>query len=109
MGELPARPQGQSSYPPPPEVKQRAKRTYPGETKRERFLRIGEYRIGEALHKIALLKPLSGADYEWTEHEASMMVAALRRAIDEVAEAFVPRPPTTAAKEVKFTFSRRHS
>lgn len=73
---------------------QRRKRAVEGETKRDKFLRIGQYRMKTALLSIRLIGNLAdNKTYEWRTEDAVLMVTALQEALDNVATRF-----TRAAK-----------
>ena len=74
----------------------------PGETKRERFLRIQQPRVANAIKAIRLLANASRQqNYEWRDSDVALMQGVLYRAVDDVVRAFAH----TAAKKTPVTFS----
>jgi len=77
---------------PPPRQPARAtrrKRAMPGETKRDKFLRIGQYRVTNALLSIRLVGNLADTKtYEWKPEDAVLMVTAMQEALDMVSTRF---------------------
>lgn len=80
----------------------------PNETARERFLRIGQPRVANAVHAIRLIGNLARGAYEWTERDVRLMSAALREAIEHMEAEYAAVQGTKApSKEpVKFDFDR---
>lgn len=89
QGEAGHRPARRYNAPPPEE---RA-----NETKRQKFNRVIVPRINNALKDIRLLA--SGADksrYDVSQRDVERMAAELRRAVDEMIDAYKkPKPPKT--------------
>ena len=71
-----------------------------GETKRERFLRLGEARTNKVLHGLDQLGNLSAASYEYGEAEMEGMMTAIRARVDEVERRLRRRKP----EKVEFAF-----
>jgi hypothetical protein len=70
--------------------------------KRESFTRLGLKRTNKALHAIAQLQHLANpAAYEYTAEEVDRMLAALRQAVEDVAERFA-NPAATKAGGFKW-------
>ena len=69
------------------------------ETKRERFLRVAEARLGRVLQRLDLLAACGNRQlYEYTEDEAHVMMQKIRQRVDRVEECF-------AAGEGRLRFS----
>lgn len=66
-----------------------AKEAKPTEDKAEKFIRLGEKRLNNAVHAIQLLKPLSDRErYEYTERQAKFIITTLRKQVAELDSAF---------------------
>lgn len=81
----------------------RRKRAVEGETKRDRFLRIGQFRVVNALSAIRLVGNLADTNtYDWRPEDAVHIVTSLQEAIDAVSTRFTrekrPVRPETAFK-----------
>lgn len=61
---------------------------YPGESKSDKFKRIGERRINNALTAISRLEALSGNGYEYTEEQVEAMFGTLQSALDNAHKMF---------------------
>lgn len=60
-----------------------------GETKREKFVRLAESRMNNALKQIELLSNLSNTRaYEFTKDDVDKMIKALKNAIYELEKAY---------------------
>ena len=70
--------------------------------KRESFTRLGFKRMNKALHAISQLQHLANpAAYEYQAEEVDKMLAALRQAVEDVAERFA-NPAATKAGGFKW-------
>ncbi len=59
------------------------------ETKRQRFVRLAENRMNNALKQIELLSNLSNRRvYEYTEEDVALMVKTLKKAINNLEYSF---------------------
>ncbi len=59
------------------------------ETKRERFIRLAENRMNNALKQIELLSNLSNKRvYEYTDEDVALMVKTLKKAINNLEYSF---------------------
>lgn len=73
----------------------------PNETARDKFLRIGQARMQNAIHAIRLLGNLARAtDYDYYESDVALMHATLTEAIDGSLSKFKP----SEKKDIAFTF-----
>ena len=55
-----------------------------GETKHDRFLRLGEARMNKVLHGLDQIANLSGPNYEYGDAEVERMMSAIRARVDDV-------------------------
>lgn len=62
--------------------------TKPNETPEEKFVRIANLRVPNAIKKIKLIGNLSASAYKCTEEQIGKIIASLRQAIDEVEAKF---------------------
>ncbi len=59
------------------------------ETKREKFTRLAEARMNNALKQIELLGNLANTSaYEYSEEDVSKMLKTLRKAVSDLGDAF---------------------
>lgn len=59
------------------------------ESKHEKFCRLAENRVNNALKQIELIRNLSSkSSYEYTQQEANAIIRALKQAVGEVEKAF---------------------
>jgi hypothetical protein len=77
----------------------------PGETARERFIRLGQARMVNALHAIRLLGNLSSDLYQVTDRDVALMHSTLTEAINDALGRF-RRPSTTPKLEETFKLDR---
>lgn len=71
------------------------------ETKKERFIRLAEYRTNKACKGIAALKNLGNrGSYEYTDEQVDLMFSVLEQQIQDAKGAFVK----TEKKNVAFSF-----
>ena len=71
-----------------------------GESKADKFKRIGTGRVNKALVAISRLEALSGSSYEYTEEQVEAMFGALYKALDDAKSKFSKTKKETAS----FTF-----
>lgn len=75
------------------------------ETKAEKFIRLGEYRMNKAIDAIGRLGNLANRSaYDYTPEQAEVMFAALESALAEVRAQFSPK---RAKENAAFSFSGR--
>lgn len=70
------------------------------ETARQRFLRLGQGRMVNALHAIRLIGNLSAQGYEWTPDDIVLMKASIAEVVEEgfarfARSASAPKPEQT--------------
>ena len=75
------------------------------ETARDRFIRIGNARMVNALHGIKLIGNLSRGAYEWTLDDIDRMERALVEQVRETAEEFRRLKTATKKEKPEFSFS----
>lgn len=69
-----------------------------GETKAEKFVRVGQLRTGKALHALGTLVACTDRKaYEYTPEQAEKIVDALKQQVTELEEAFAAGGPPTRA------------
>ncbi len=67
------------------------KKTKDDETKRERFVRLAENRMNNALKNIQLLSNLSNTSaYEYTSDDVDKIIKALKTAVSDLEKSFAP-------------------
>lgn len=71
------------------------------ETNRQRFLRIGQYRIVNALKALRLVGNLAGQGYEYTPDDIALMRNTIGEAVEE---AFARFEKSHAAKKLEQSF-----
>ena len=59
-----------------------------GESKADKFKRIGQSRVVKALEAIQRLGALSGSSYEYTDEQVENMFGALQSKLDETRDKF---------------------
>lgn len=59
-----------------------------GESKADKFVRLGTSRVNKALVAISRLEALSGSAYEYTEKQVDDMFGALQAALDNARSKF---------------------
>lgn len=74
-----------------------------GESRRDRFLRIGNRRMNRAITSIRLLGNLASSNYEWTREDLRAMQAAITGAVEAMLLKFEIKAYQT--KEPNFHFS----
>lgn len=68
------------------------------ETKAEKFIRLGEYRMNKAIDAIGRLENLSNrSSYEYTPEQVEAMFAALESKVAEVKEKFSMKKPESTS------------
>lgn len=72
------------------------------ESRREKFLRLGQQRMEKALKAVSLIGNLSGSGYEYNETDVKKMEDALADAVEGVMNRF---NPAAAKKKAAFNFS----
>lgn len=60
----------------------------PNETAEEKFIRIANLRVPNAIKKIKLIGNLSASAYRCTDEQIDKIVASLRQTVDEVESKF---------------------
>lgn len=91
-----------------PLMKKGRKPPPPGETARERFLRIGQPRVANAVRDIRLIGNLARGAYEWTDRDVALIQSTLYRAVDDMMKDFaaVQGAKAPVTKGVVFDFER---
>lgn len=77
----------------------------PTETPAERFVRIGDKRLANALREIGKLPALNGPTYESTEKQRQHIVKKLKDEVKKVEQAYTRAPgnstkPTTSLADI---------
>jgi len=70
------------------EEKTESKGANPNETPEDKFKRIANLRVPNAIKKIKLLGNLSASAYKSSDEQVDKIVASLRQAVDEVESKF---------------------
>lgn len=79
-------------------TRHRASRVPPNETPREKFLRIANGRVKNAMHHLELLGPLASSSYEWSDDDVLLMYNTLLDTLDSTFGRFKQeRPPRRSA------------
>lgn len=60
----------------------------PEETKADKFKRLAEHRVNNAIAKIGLIGNLSASSYEYTADQVEKILSGLKASIDEVEKKF---------------------
>jgi hypothetical protein len=76
----------------------------PGETREERFHRIGERRMSRILKEFDLLENLSGPNYSFTEDEVDTMFDALESTVGRLKDRFMKVLQREAKQRPVFKF-----
>ena len=63
----------------------------PGETKEQRFKRLGDKRVNAALVKIRLIGNLASSNYECTAEQVKKIIDSLHGAVNDVDKLFARR------------------
>jgi len=58
------------------------------ESKADRFKRLSEPRVANAIKKIGIIGNLAGSNYEFTAEQVTGIVTSLKAAVDEVEQKF---------------------
>lgn len=75
------------------------------ETKAEKFVRIGEYRMNKAIDAIGRLENLANKSaYEYTQEQAEAMFSVLEQRVAQVKEKFAAAKPNEG---VSFSFGTK--
>lgn len=75
------------------------KKTKDNETKRERFVRLAENRMNNALKNIQLLSNLSNSStYDYSNEDVDKIIKALKAAVTDLERSFAP---TNRSKKFK--------
>lgn len=64
----------------------------PGETRRERFIRLGQYRARNAIQAIRLVGQLAAPTYEWTKEDSDKILGTLHEALAAIGLKFNSNP-----------------
>lgn len=67
-----------------------------GESKADRFHRLGKVRMDRALARIRQVGNLAGPNYAYTLEEAELIINTLLEAVGKVSDAFLKRPTENA-------------
>lgn len=89
-----------AAAPPPIEVQK-------VESRREKFLRLAQPRMQNALRSIRLLGNLASPTYEWTEADIAKMYATLQTAVEDHFARFKKEKP--AKYEETFSFEKQEA
>ena len=77
----------------------------PEETKAEKFVRIGEYRMNKAIDAIGRLENLANKSaYEYTQEQAEAMFLVLEQRVAQVREKFAAAKPKEG---ISFSFGTK--
>ena len=60
----------------------------PAESKADRFKRLAEPRVANAIKKIGIIGNLAGSNYEFTADQVEKILGSLKLAVDEVEKKF---------------------
>jgi hypothetical protein len=77
-----------------PAPKRGRKATPTGESKHDKFVRLGEQRVNRAVKTIEAIGKLSGGGYEYSEEDAKLLLKALAEAVSGVAFKFKKHSPS---------------
>jgi len=58
------------------------------ESKADRFKRLAELRVGNAVKKIEIIGNLAGSNYEFTAEQIEKILTSLKASVDEVEKKF---------------------
>ena len=76
-----------------------------GETKAEKFVRIGEYRMNKAIDAIGRLENLSNrSNYEYTQEQVEAIFSVLEKSVADVKAKFTAAKPKEG---VSFSFGAK--
>ena len=74
------------------------------ESKAEKFVRLGEYRVNKAIEAIGRIENLSNrSSYEYTEEQVEAMFSMMEKRLSEVKGRFAPKQ----AKDTTFSFDKK--
>lgn len=87
----------------PPERKMGRKPVPEGETRHDRFVRIGTKRVNNAIRQIQLLGNLCSPNYECDANDLALMRDAIIRELDMAIARFTPRKRQGGDQAFSFT------
>ncbi len=74
------------------------------ESKADKFVRLGEYRVNKVIEAIGRLENLSNrSSYEYTEEQVEAMFSMMEKRLSEVKGRFAPKQ----AKDTTFSFDKK--
>ena len=80
------------------------KKVQDNESKAEKFVRLGEYRVNKAIEAIGRIENLSNrSSYEYTEEQVEAMFSMMEKRLAEVKSRFAPKQ----AKNNTFSFGTK--
>ena len=80
------------------------KKIQDNESKAEKFVRLGEYRVNKAIEAIGRIENLSNrSNYEYTEEQVEAMFSMMEKRLAEVKSRFVPKQ----VKGSSFSFDKK--
>ncbi len=81
-----------------------AKKVIDTESKADKFVRLGEYRVNKVIEAIGRLENLSNrSSYEYTEEQVEAMFSMMEKRLSEVKGRFAPKQ----AKDTTFSFEKK--
>ena len=81
-----------------------AKKVIDTESKADKFVRLGEYRVNKVIEAIGRLENLSNrSSYEYTEEQVEAMFSMMEKRLSEVKRRFAPKQ----AKDTTFSFEKK--
>ena len=84
--------------------KRRTKKVQDNESKADKFVRLGEYRVNKVIDAIGRLENLSNrTNYEYTQEQVEAMFSIMEKRLLEVKGRFAPKKE----KEDTFSFGRK--
>lgn len=80
------------------------KKVQDNESKADKFVRLGEYRVNKAIEAIGRIENLSNrSSYEYTEEQVEAMFSMMEKRLAEVKSRFVPKQ----VKGSSFSFDKK--
>lgn len=80
------------------------KKVQDNESKAEKFVRLGEYRVNKAIEAIGRIENLSNrSSYEYTEEQVEAMFSMMEKRLAEVKSRFAPKQ----VKGSSFSFEKK--
>ena len=80
------------------------KKVQDSESKADKFIRLGEYRVNKVIEAIGRIEHLSNrSNYEYTEDQVEVMFSMIEKRIAEVKGRFVPKQE----KNNTFSFEKK--